>query len=336
MFLGGKALAQLIKLKDYISRYQQNILLYPSRFVRLKKQKWEGVKSAFDSKDMQIFYENPDLTEYMPEEKESIFLKIRGMMNRKTKDEESLLLFPDIVKEEEEDKEEQLFSFNYKANEYNEPQSLEQLKLQFLNQLFQFQMKWASSTLTEKSTVKKAFYYDDLLKYFLQRFPDTYLVLYKPVFLLKNAPIEVETILVTPTAVWCITVLEAEDSAVFVGSNEKFWVKKYNSKEKKILSPVIALNRTEKIIRGIFDRHDVTLPIQKAILTRNGYIDYPTIPYDLKIIEKRNYDEWFQMMRNNQSPIKATQLKGAESLLQYCLTTSVRRYDWDSTGEEES
>ncbi|MDE5052353.1 hypothetical protein NDK25_08480 [Niallia taxi] len=117
-------MAQLIKLKDYISRYQQNILQYPSRFVRLEKQEWEGVKGAFDSKDMQIFYETPDLTEYLPEEKESIFLKIGGMMTRKAKDEESLLLFPDIVKGEEEDKEEQLFSFNYKANEYNERSKL--------------------------------------------------------------------------------------------------------------------------------------------------------------------------------------------------------------------
>jgi len=326
-------LAQLIKLKDYISRYQQNILLYPSRYVRLKKQKWEGVKEAFETKDMQIFYEDTEILDDFSGEKESIFLKIKGMMNKKPKEEETLL-FPEAI--QEEDKEEQIFSFDYKANAYNEPQSEEQLKLQFLNQLFRFQLKWASSTLTEKSTVKKAFYYDDHLKYFLQRFPDTYLVLFKPVFVLKNAPIDLEVILVTPTAVWCITIVEEEDSAVFIGSNEKFWVKKYNNKEKKILSPLIALNRTEKIVRGILDRHDIALPIQKAILTRNGYIDYPTIPYDLKIIEKRNYDEWFRMMRTQQSPIKAIQLKAAESLLQYCLTTSVRRYDWDTPGEEES
>lgn len=326
-------MAQLIKLKDYISRYQQNILLYPSRYVRLKKQKWEGVKKAFDTQDMKIFYEDNESLDDITEEKESLFLKIRGMMNKKPKEEE-LLLFPAAVKEE--DKEEQIFSFDYKANALNEPQSEEQLKLQFLNQLFRFQLKWASSTLTEKSTVKKVFYYDEHLKYFLQRFPDTYLVLYKPVFLLKNAPIDLEVMMVTPTAVWCITILEEEDSAVYLGSNEKFWVKKYNDKEKKTLSPLIALNRTEKIVRGILDRHDVALPIQKAILTRNGYIDYPTIPYDLKIIEKRNYDEWFRMMRTQQSPIKAIQLKAAESLLQYCLTTSVRRYDWDAPEEEES
>lgn len=85
------------------------------------------------------------------------------------------------------------------------------------------------------SEVKKTLYYDDLLKYFLQRFPDTFLVLYQPLFQLKNAPVELDTIIVTPTEVWCIHVLEAENSAVFVGSNDKFWLKKRGIRRKRFL-----------------------------------------------------------------------------------------------------
>ena len=36
-------MGQLIKLKDYTTRYQQNIYHYPARFVALKKQQWDTV-----------------------------------------------------------------------------------------------------------------------------------------------------------------------------------------------------------------------------------------------------------------------------------------------------
>ena len=317
-------MAQLIKLRDYVSRYEQNIVLYPSRFVRLKKQKWEGLKRAFLTNDRNVFHLNSPIEEEdWIKEKPTFLEKMKIRISRKKEEEE--INESIVIKEEEDD-----LSFHYDSKQYNHPKSLEELKHQFLNQLFHFQMKWASSTLTELSNVKKTLLYDDLLKCYLQRFPDTYLVLYQPIFQLKNAPVELDTIIVTPTDIWCIHVLEAEKSAVFVGSNEKFWVKKKNDKEKKLLSPVISINRTERIVRSILDKYAIQLPIQKVILTRNGYIDFPAAPYDLTIIEKRNYEEWFHKMRKHHSPIKAIQLKAAESLLRYGLTTSSRRYEWDT------
>lgn len=319
-------MAQLIKLRDYVSRYEQNIVLYPSRFVRLKKQKWMGLKRSFETNDLNVFPISPSNEEEdWIIEKPNLFDKMKTLISRKKKEEEVEESIDDVLEDEEED-----LSFHYDATQYNHPDSINELKQQFLNQLFHFQLKWASSTLTEISSVHRVLYYDELLKYYLQRFPDTYLVFYQPIFQLKNAPIELDTIIITPTDIWCIHVLEAENSAVFVGSNEKFWLKKRNDKEKKILSPVISIDRTEKIIRGILDKYDISLPIQKVILSRNGYIDFPTAPYDLKIIEMRNYDEWFKKMRNHHAPIKAIQLKAAESLLQYGLTTSKRRYEWDT------
>lgn len=321
-------MAQLIKLQDYVSRYEQNIVLYPSRFVRLKKQQWTGLKRAFDTKDRSLFYiENPIEDNWLMEKPTLLERVKKTILNRNKLEETEVAKINDSQKKEEDEEE---LDFDYDAKKYKHPQSIDELKQQFLNQLFEFQLKWASSTLTEMSEVKKTLYYDDLLKYFLQRFPDTFLVLYQPLFQLKNAPVELDTIIVTPTEVWCIHVLEAENSAVFVGSNDKFWLKKKGDKEKKILSPVISINRTEKIVKGILEKYDITLPVQKVILTRNGYVDFPAPPYDLKIIEKRNYEDWFHKMRNNHSPIKAIQLKAAESLLHYGLTNSKRRYEWDT------
>ena len=37
-------MAQLVKLQDYISRYQIDLARYPTQFIRLKKNQWERVK----------------------------------------------------------------------------------------------------------------------------------------------------------------------------------------------------------------------------------------------------------------------------------------------------
>ncbi|MDQ0882697.1 hypothetical protein [Peribacillus sp. V2I11] len=126
------------------------------------------------------------------------------------------------------------------------PASLDELKQIFLNQLFRFQMKWGSSTLREKSFVDQSFFLDERLRFFLQRFPDTFLILYKPIFLLKNAPVEVEVILFTPVDTWCITCQEAEEDAAFIGSSGRFCVRRHHEHpDKKVLNPLLGANDDE-------------------------------------------------------------------------------------------
>lgn len=330
MLGGRRSLAQLIKLKDYVSRYEQNILLYPTRFIRLKKQKWDGLKKAFSTNSIENFDVVETKDDWSEEEKRSLIGKVKMFIGKKKELEQNVEQTMNVLEEEKEEG----LDFRFRSNQYNHPQTIDELKIQFLNQLYPFQLKWASSTLTEKSNVKRSFYYDERLKYYLQRFPDNYLVLFQPVFQLKKAPVELDTIMITPTEVWCIHLLEDDEGVVFIGSKDKFWIRKKNTSEKKVLSPVISLNRTEQIVKGILEKQEITLPVHKVVLTRNGYIDFPTAPYDLKIVEKRNYEDWFTKMRKIQTPIKTIQLKAAESLLQYCLTISMRRYEWETLNEE--
>ncbi|KAB2338882.1 NERD domain-containing protein [Cytobacillus depressus] len=329
-------MGQLIKLQDYVSRYEQDIYLYPSRYVRLKKQQWNKLKTAWEDKDFASFQapqlivqEAPD---WLDDGKQPLMHRLKGLwkFGRNEKEEEELFELEEENAAKDDPEEE---SSEFQANFSYRPDTEEELKHQFLDQIFRFQMKWASSTLTEKSFTDKRFYYDEKLKYLLQRFPDTFLVLYSPLFLLKKAPVELETIIVTPTGVWCISFLEEEDLAVFIGSKERFWEKRGNGAEKKVLNPLLALNRTGKIVQQIFNMIEIDLPIYKAVLCRNGYIDFPAAPFDIQLIEKRNYEEWFHNMRNLRSPLKHNQLKGAQALLQYCQTTSIRRLEWELTEE---
>lgn len=323
-------MGQLIKLEDYISRYEQDMFAYPSRFVRLKKQQWERTKENWENEGIDAsnlsFSPEPNWMEEDTKPKSSLFGKLSGMFRNNQKEED---VQEEIVVESTPDPLEFTASFKSK------PATEDDLKVQFLDQLYRFQLKWASSTLGEKSMLSSKYYYEEKLKFFLQRFPDTFLLLYKPIFLLKKAPVEVEVILLTPTDTWCITFIEEEDSAVYLGSNDRFWTKKSANGEKKILNPLLSLNRTERIVRNIYKMYEIELPIHKLIISRNGYIDFPNAPYGIAFAEGRNFNEWFQSMRTLKSPLKHMQLKAAQALVQYCQTSSIRRMEWEEPEEAE-
>ncbi|WP_079510109.1 hypothetical protein [Mesobacillus jeotgali] len=322
-------MAQLIKLQDYISRYTQDIYLYPSRYVRLKKKQWEGLKNRWENGHelpVKEFNKEP-----VQEISDSILDKIKNKIRQPGSLKEEDLIPEYSKKGGNQDMMMDAGAFNSISRIKTE----EELKQHFLDGLLPFQLKWASSTLTERSFVAKEFIHDSTLRFLLQRFPDTYLILYKPIFLLKKAPVEAELVLITPAAAICISFVEAEEDAAFVGSKERFWIKKTKRRETKILNPLIALNRTEKIVKSLFDMYGVELPVQKLLLSRNGYFDYPLQPYGVQFIDKRNFEEWFMAQRGMKSPLKHMQLKAAQVLLQFCQTTSVRRLEWENIQGEK-
>lgn len=327
-------MAQLIKIQDYISRYEQDIYRYPSQFAKLKKQQWDKLQAAYHAGELENLYSQPaeeqtlfknDTTE---EEPKGLFRKVKGLFNRSDSQENAVedTHIPNPVINHN------VFSLRVPAN----PANLDELKQNFLNQLLRFQMKWGSSTLREKSFVDQSFFLEERLRFFLQRFPDTFLVLYKPIFLLKNAPIEVDVILLTPVDAWCITFLEAEEDAAFIGSSDRFWLRRHHKyPDKKVLNPFLAVNRMGSIVSQLFELYEVNLPIKKVILSRNGYVDYPETPYDIDLLDKRSFPDWFDRMRSISSPLKAQQLKGAQALLDYCQTTSSMRPEWDANQQTE-
>lgn len=324
-------MGQLIKLLDYVSRYEQNIYHYPSRFVRLKKQQWENFHSEWESlttsnhsKENDVDWD--DFYDLRGSDNEQSFRKrIKGFLpfwKRKKEDaqDDAIMGLPPVNS--------MLFTNT------DPPTSVEELKHLFLDKLFRFQMKWASSTLTEQSMVHKQFYKDETLQFFLKRLPDNYLILYKPVFLIKNAPVEVDIIIISPMEVFCITFIDEEDEAVFIATDEHFWLKRHLNKEEKVLNPLISLNRMFAIVEELLRLHEIEFPIKKIIFNRNGYIDYPFSTIELEIVEKRNVTEWLRRIRSMSSPLKHVQLKVANVLLQQCQTTSFRRLEWYESTEE--
>jgi hypothetical protein len=173
----------------------------------------------------------------------------------------------------------------------------------------------------------EAFEKDSLLKYFLQRFPDTYFVMYYPIFLIKKASVQGEIIIIRPTDIVCLTALEYKENNVLIGTKQKFWLKRDDQGEKKILSPIIGLERTANIVKQILSNAEVDFPIRKILLNRTGYIHASELPADIEIIDVRSYDDWFQNMRRQPSPFKNMQLKAVKALLASCATNAVKRFN---------
>jgi Nuclease-related domain len=316
-------LAQLIKLYDYISRYELDAYRYPSQFIRLKRQQWEKVLRAWENNTFHPFMKTsqaPSELQESSQEKKNFFNKIKSRISHKELGEPPVIqpLINESVLEDED------LQFQFTTI----PKTIDDLKHLFLDYIFRFQVRWASSTLREKSSVDKAVYRDRLLRYFMQRLPDHYLILYRPVFQLKNAPVELDLLIVGTTEIYCMTIVEQQDETVFTGTKERFWIARKGDHKKKFLNPLISLNRTGTVVQKLISAGGVDIPVKKLLISRNGYIDYPYAPYDIAILDKRNYNDWFQRLRNSSAPLKHIQLKAAQVLLSHCLTNSYYRKEW--------
>lgn len=281
-------MAQLVKMQDYISRYQIDLARYPTQFVRLKKSQWDRVKYQWQTGEEIVQWEHIEVEpeeELIEKARFSFLKKLLPIRQKEIEAEDdietinvSTELDEDMIPEEES-------TLHFEPNIVYHPQTLEELKRMFMDQFFHFQLKWASSTTREKSYVDPKFMRDTLLRSLLQNLPDSYLIFYRPILRLKKAPVELEILILTPVDCYIVRVLEEEDHAVYIADGERFWTKKVGKYDKKTLSPMIDLQRTEMIINKLFELEGIEMPIRKVILSRNGYIDYPGSVYGLQFVE---------------------------------------------------
>lgn len=303
-------MAQLIKLEDYISRYEWDPYKYPSRFIRLKREQWEHLHAQRERDIENASATREDFTEEHKGE-ESFFTK---WFRRKKSNLEA---------EKPEPEDERVFGRNLaKLTEA-------ELKHFFLDHLFPIQLKWATSTVTEVSFVKRTYERDQRLKYFLQRFPDNFLIMYYPVFNIRKAPIECEIIMITPLGIEIIASVERKPGVRIIAGDERKWTLEDGKKSEMILNPAISLKRTEHVVKSILGAEGVDFPIRKTILAEKNQIVYATEPYQIDIIDENRYSEWFEEKRKMNTPLKSLQLKSAAALLGQTRTNAVKRPDWE-------
>ncbi|WP_025786118.1 hypothetical protein [Sporosarcina sp. D27] len=320
-------MAQLVKMLDYVSRYEHDLSRYTNQFIRLKRSQWDRMKRQWDNgvdlASWQIAAGEETLEKKSEKDigtqeevgKKRFSSLSRFLPFRKEEQMEALGTEPSIEVDE----------LQFTPNIIQDPRSIQQLRKLYIDQLFHFQLKWASSTLTERSRIDGKFMRDKLLHDFLESLPDSYLLFYYPVLKIKKAPVELEVVLMTPVECICMTILQAEEGSVLVGSGERFWTKKLGEKESKLLNPTIGLNRMGKIVSSLFTSAEVDFPIRKILLSRESYIDFPGVAHDIQIIDRRDYPKWLEKEKKSSIPMKSKQFRAAQVLLDLCQTTAASR-----------
>jgi hypothetical protein len=311
------SVGQLIKLQDYISRYETDVYHYAPEFIRLKKKQWEQTKEQWEAGRRNNAAPAQEETWEWLMETPSLLERMKKWFRRSSASEDDAGV-PGADKND----------MAMKAA------NIDELKMLFLEEIFHMQLKWASSTAWYESNVESKFYYNETLKYFLQRFPDTYLCLYKPVFLVKSARVELDVLLLSPTTTWCVTFVEGEKDNIIIASSNRFWTEMTRQGERRRINPVIALQRTEKIVADIYKRYHIDFPVRKAVINRYGYIDDYHSLSGVQCIDKRNYARWFAELRQLTIPLKHVQLKAASSLLRHCCSHYDIRAAWNTDEEK--
>ncbi|MEI3606135.1 NERD domain-containing protein [Pseudogracilibacillus sp. SE30717A] len=300
-------MAQLIKLLDYVSRYETNPFHYPTQYIRLKQENWQRINDLWEIENER------------EAEQETQNLHTETTNN-------SFFKWNPFKAKENENVEEKF--------ERNLPRSKKQLTQHFLNELYPFQLKWASSTISQVSYTDQKYNSDTTLRNLLQRLPDIYLLMYYPIFNIKKAPVEGEIILISPIGIDLISLVQTtSESTVYVGT-DRTWSIESGAKKAKILSPLIALKRSEQILKGILNRYEISFPIYKTVISETSSILYTNEPYNTSIIGKDEFPMWLEEKRNLTSPLKNMQLKVIEALLRHCQSTSVRRPEWEMDDDD--
>ncbi|ARA98767.1 MULTISPECIES: hypothetical protein [Geobacillus] len=310
-------MGQLVKMRDCISRYETDVYYYVPEFIRLKQRQWEQAKARWEAAHdagMSVQTGTEETWDFLLNEP-SWWERLVKRWRR------------DTALEEEEEAPAAIAMVNRAA-------TVEELKRQFLDELFQLQLKWASSTMMYVSPLDDELYRDETLKYFLQRFPDTYLCFYQPVVMAGKAQVELETVILTPTAAWCIAFVEGSPDNIVIVSADRFWTERAGMKEVKRVNPVVSLRRTGQVVSDIFQKHQIDWPIHLVLLNRYGYIDHSNLFPFVHYIDKRNYEQWFSRLRRSALPLRHQQLKAAEALLGHCASFYSPRLDGNIYNEE--
>lgn len=213
------------------------------------------------------------------------------------------------------------------SGEYHHPiaklSNEEKLRRYFENFIFQSQLKWASSTMSESSFLSKDYKEDSFLKELLIRCHDRNLLFYKPVVNIKKADFQLDTVMVGPYSVQIISYLQGENNSVFSGYNQRVWQEVTSHGTRQVISPLISIQRTYLFLKEMLQKYHIDLPIKSIIYTPISYIEYVDIPHYSTLIDRRLANDWFEEQRYQQMPFKHQQIKVAKTMLGLCKAGEV-------------
>ncbi|GAK12984.1 LOW QUALITY PROTEIN: hypothetical protein JCM19039_2794 [Geomicrobium sp. JCM 19039] len=291
-------MVHLIKIHDYVSRYENDIHRYPNQFTRLKREKWEKMKKNWQQANAGGNVEEDWFEDTSPKFFRQPFQRLKKS-NKEKKSGRVVTEEPDQVY----------------ANK-----TIEQLKKMFHYDVFQTQLNWASSSLFGESYLESKYRFDTRLRQLIQDIPDNFLLLYHPVLRVQRAEVQLDVILLSPTEVYVVNFLEMENNAVVRASNERFWPVVGKYAKAQLLNPMIAQERSFSIIRSILQKEEIHPNISTLLIAPDGILMI-IMHVRTKKVDRANYSRWLSTLQAHRSPLKKQQIDVARALLKYSKTS---------------
>lgn len=259
-------MAQLLKIDDCHSRYQQDVITYANRFIQLKEKRWSQWEEA---------WKNP-----------------------------SAAILPSVKKQ------------------VRHASTMADLKSQFHHFINEQKILWATSTTSSISDVPENYLVEPWFILSLRAFSDMTFNFYKPTLEIHNGLTQLETVLISPSAIWCLKGYYGEKDSVFQGLNDRTWQELGSKEVVRRLSPVVSLKHTYKVVKAMMIKAEIALPVHAALVVPESYVEFVDHDTIVRVIDKRNLSEWLNHFTMKHSTFKHDQLKAAQFLLNKTHTVS--------------
>ncbi|QQK77370.1 NERD domain-containing protein [Salicibibacter cibarius] len=302
-------MAHLVKLEDYISRYEGDIHQYPSQFIRLKRERWKRLHRLWAKANQRLGPIGEE--DWFAEENNTVLQqamrKLGGIHKKQSKEPVKTNTGLDA------------------EYEHLIGKSRASLHDFFYYELLQSQLRWASTSSSEVSVVDSKYRYDSRLREILRLLPDNYMIFYYPIFKIQQADIQLDVLLLSPSELYCVTYVEAPANTLFEMSSRRFWREFRLKAEYKRLNPLLSVKRMEDVVRSIFQHNTVDFAVKKAVLLPDALVDDIEFAGNVDMVDHRHYKQWMDKISKHVSPMKKEQFHAAEALLGMGKTRSFLR-----------
>ncbi|MBB6448107.1 hypothetical protein HNR44_000056 [Geomicrobium halophilum] len=297
-------MAHLVKLEDYISRYEVDIQRYPSQLTRLKRRRWTRLQKSWIEVNQSVDHDFHEEEDWFADANKSLFRRaFERVYKRKTSSVQVVNL----------------------RDQHLIGKSRESLRAFFYYEWLQTQLKWASSSLSEESALDSKYRYDSRLREILQVFPDNYMVFYYPIFKIQKADIQLDVLLLSPSDIYCVTFIETPLHTLLEVGSKRFWGECRGESERKRLNPLLSVNRMEDVVRSVLKSNDLSFSTKRVILAPDAIIDDIHYAHNVTMVDQRNYKQWIDQVRRHSSPMKKRQFQVADVLLRQGKTKAYKR-----------
>src|SRR5690625_7142789 len=98
--------------------------------------------------------------------------------------------------------------------------------------------------------------------------------MYYPVFDIRNTPIDGEILMISPTHIEIITLLEYDENIFILVGDDRRWTLEQDGQSEQFISPLITLKCTASIVKSILNKQDINFSVERTIISRKNPIIY--------------------------------------------------------------